>query len=127
MVAGDEHFVEMSAFEAEQMLQRQRQGLQGKQRPAHSSKIESHDSPISEASTLAEADSERVFEISEEYDESLHGPLHDDSHAPLDQSPTGRSAAPILPSHRASLLSWPLGSKPDHFKQIIEQKQKTNS
>ena len=91
LLTGEEHFVEMSAYEAAQMLQRRQQGLEKQAIPTSSQVNKLPDSPIPSADSLAANTEEGILEISEDYDELVHGPLQQSSLAPMTKASAGRS------------------------------------
>lgn len=83
---GQEHFVEMSAYEAAEMLRRRQQSLEEEAVLATGQNIGLDDSSILASTTPAGEG--RMLDISEEYDEELHGPLQ---HSPPAAMPTSKA------------------------------------
>ena len=93
LLTGDEHFVEMSAFEAAQMLKRRQQRLGEEATPANSHVRELYDTSLPVIDGPAANSEEDILEISEEYDESLHGLVQHSSPAPTTETTAVRDAA----------------------------------
>lgn len=84
--------MEMSAFDAAQMLQRRKQSLEEKAISEDGQMTALNNSTASLPASTAAAAQDGLLEISEEYDEAVHGPLQS-SRSALNISEAGRDNA----------------------------------